>query len=177
MTSPRARVHTRTIVVEGYRRDDGLFDIEATMQDVRDQDVAIGGAVRQAGSALHDMWIRITIDHTMLIIEAQAETAAAPYPGTCEAIAPDYSRLAGVRIEAGWRKHLARLFAGTRGCTHITELIGNLSTVAFQTVEAAGHISGGKPRQVDGCHALTATSELVAEHFPQWHRRASAVGE
>ena len=74
MTSQRARVHTRIIVVEGYRRDDGLFDIEATMQDVRDQDVPIGESVRQAGSALHDMWIRITIDHTMLITEARAET-------------------------------------------------------------------------------------------------------
>ena len=60
---------------EGWQRDDGLFDIEGHLIDVKDHDVTLLSGVRPAGEAVHDMWVRVTIDrdYTIRDIEAQSD--------------------------------------------------------------------------------------------------------
>ena len=61
---------------------------------------------------------------------------------------------------------------GVRGCTHVTELLGALSTAAVQTFASLQRedIGDGKPFQLDHCHALETTTDTVRRYYPKWYR-------
>ena len=61
MTSAQ-RLHRAQVTYEGFARDDGLFDIEAHLVDAKDHDYELLTGVRPAREAVHDMWVRVTID-------------------------------------------------------------------------------------------------------------------
>jgi hypothetical protein len=167
--SPRKLLHRRTVIAEGYRREDGLYDIEGHLTDVKGYEFHVSGGTKVAGEPIHDMWLRITIDDHMIIHEAEARTEAQPYPGACETITPYYASLKGLRIAPGFTKAVKEKFSGVRGCTHLTELIGTLATVAFQTrYGSAESGSDQKPPHLDGCHALDTRGPVVAKFYPKW---------
>jgi len=173
----RELTHTRRIRYEGYKRADGLWDIEAHLNDVKNHDYRLKTGVRRAGQAIHDMWVRITIDRRFNVVAAVASSDAVPYPEGCEKIAPDYGRLAGLNLMKGFRKNVHELFGGVRGCTHITEMLGGLPTAAIQTF--AGEMpeeseNGPKPFQLDQCHALETSTETVRKWYPKWYRGKAA---
>ena len=97
-SSTRQSLHHRDITVRGYKRDDGLFDIEGHLHDTKDIDFKVASGQRKAGDSLHSMWLRITIDRTLTIVDAEAATDAMPYVGYCDQITPDYKKLIGVEI-------------------------------------------------------------------------------
>lgn len=173
----RELTHTRRIRYEGYKRADGLWDIEAHLNDVKNHDYRLKTGVRRAGQAIHDMWVRITIDRRFNVVAAVASSDAVPYPEGCERIAPDYGRLAGLNLMKGFRKNVHELFGGVRGCTHITEMLGGFPTAAIQTF--AGEMpeeseNGPKPFQLDQCHALETSTETVRKWYPKWYRGKAA---
>ena len=164
--------HTRKIRYEGYKRADGLWDIEGHLTDVKSHDNPMKAGVRRAGQPIHEMWIRLTIDRHMTVLDAAASADAVPYPGGCETIAPSYKRLIGLNLIKDFRKNTKQLFAGVKGCTHLTEMLGGLPTAAIQTF--AGETpeeddEGAKPFQLDHCHALETTTETVKRWYPKWH--------
>ena len=170
----RELTHTRRIRYEGYKRADGLWDIEAHLNDVKNHDYRLKTGVRRAGQAIHDMWVRITIDRRFNVVAASCSSDAVPYPGGCEAIAPHYGRLVGLNLMKGFRKNVHELFGGVRGCTHVTEMLGGVPTAAIQTF--AGEMpeeaeNGPKPFQLDQCHALETTTETVRQWYPRWYRK------
>ena len=172
----RRRLHTRRITFEGFQRDDGLFDIDARLTDVKDQDLTLLSGVRRAGEFVHDMHVRATIDRAFTIVELEARTDAAPYPGGCETIGPHYRQLIGSNLLNGFRKKLHDTMGHVRGCTHITELLGALPTAAVQTfagLKAREDEGAGKPFQLDRCHALETSSETVRLYYPRWYRGAA----
>jgi hypothetical protein len=170
--------HTRRIRYEGYRRADGLWDIEAHLNDVKNHDYRLKTGVRRAGQPVHDMWVRITIDRQFNVVAACASSDAVPYPEGCETIAPAYARLVGLNLMKGFRKSVHELLGGVRGCTHMTEMLGGLPTAAIQTF--AGEMpeeseNGPKPFQLDQCHALETTTETVRKWYPRWYRMKSTA--
>jgi hypothetical protein len=170
----RELTHTRRVRYEGYKRADGLWDIEAHLTDIKNHDFNLKTGVRRAGQPVHSMWIRITIDRRMHIVAAAASSDAVPYPGGCETIAPAYGKLVGLSLLKDFRKKARELLGGVKGCTHLTEMLGGLPTAAIQTF--AGEIpedraDGGKPFQLDQCHALETSSETVRQWYPKWHRK------
>ena len=167
---PRQDLHHRDITVRGYKRDDGLFDIEGHLHDTKAVDFNVASGRRKAGESLHSMWLRITIDRTLTIVDAEASTDAMPYVGYCDQIAPDYKKLIGLAIRPGFSSRVKELLGGTSGCTHITDLIGIVATTAFQTIAGQGlQTPGGKPFQLDRCHALALKAPAVAFYYPQWY--------
>jgi hypothetical protein len=170
----RQRVHCRTITVEGFRRDDGLFDVEGTLTDVKDFDVPLADSIRRAGEPIHDMKVRLTLDEHLRIIAACAVTDGMPYQGECDKITPDYSKLKGHRIVPGFRLFLGNLFAGLKGCSHMTELIGSMAPAAVQALynqpRKEPRDPNKKPFQLDGCHALDTRGKVVARFYARWHR-------
>jgi len=171
----RTRIHLRSIVLEGWRRDDGLWDIEARLTDVKDHDYPLASGVRRQGEPVHDMRIRATIDRDMTIHALAASSDAVPYPGGCDAIAPDYAQLVGLNLFRGFRNAVRERFDGVRGCSHLTELLYSLPTAAIQTFasemrDTEGATPGAKPFQLDQCHALETTSETVRRYYPRWFR-------
>jgi hypothetical protein len=168
-SSQRKLLHRRTITIEGYERDDGLYDIEGHLVDIKGYDFPVMNGIRKTGEPIHNMVLGITIDADMTIIDAYAKTQARPYPGFCETITDHYQSLTGLKIAPGFTKAVKERFGGVRGCTHLTEMIGTLATVAFQTrYGSAESHSPNKPPHLDGCHALDTTGPVVAKFYSQW---------
>jgi hypothetical protein len=180
--SPREHLHTRDIRVEGFLRSDGLFDIEAHLLDTKTYPFENDARGTLApGEPLHGMWLRLTLDDVLEVKGVEAATDASPFPA-CGDITPAFKKLEGLKVGPGWRGKVNELLGGTKGCTHLVELLGPLATVAFQTIwsrrarELRGqgdHKSSSaaprKPGFIDGCHALASDGPIVRDHHPRWY--------
>jgi Protein of unknown function (DUF2889) len=173
----RQRLHQRSITYEGFRREDGLFDIDAHLVDAKDHDFELLTGVRPAREAVHDMWVRVTIDTSFVIHAIEVRTDSMPYPDVCDRIEPSYAKLVGANLVQGFRRRLHDDMGGTHGCTHVTELLGSLPTAAVQTFAGLRREDEGdrKPFQLDRCHALETTTENVRRYYPKWYRSADSV--
>jgi hypothetical protein len=172
----RQPLHHRTIHARGYLREDGLYDIEGHLTDVKELDFTVASGPRKAGDTIHSMWLRITVDRALHIVDAEASTDAMPYEGYCDRITPDYKKLIGLAIRPGFNNRIKTLLSGTAGCTHLTELIGTLATTAFQTMAGQGHQPADKqPYQLDRCHALALAAPAVARFYPKWYKGTEPI--
>lgn len=130
---PRVARHRRAITVEAYLREDGLWDIEARLMDTKPHDIPlVSGRVRPQGQPLHDLWLRVTIDIHMNVVDAEACSDWVPYPTHCDTIGPAYRKLVGLNLMKGFRKAARERLGGVAGCTHLTELCAVLPTAAIQ---------------------------------------------
>ncbi|MDC0111716.1 DUF2889 domain-containing protein [Emcibacteraceae bacterium] len=180
-SQPRKLIHTRSIKLKGFNRDDGLWDIEAHMTDIKSYDVENkwrNGIA--AGDPIHEMWIRLTVDDNFLISAVEAVTDNSPFE-MCPIITKSYQELVGIRIGRGWRRAINEKVKGRKGCTHITELLQPLATVSFQTL--MGNIQNKinkkneqgrflKPIVLNSCHAWAEDSEIVKAHLPDHYKGA-----
>lgn len=183
----REALHTRRYDFRGYRRRDGLFDIEGRMVDTKDY--AFPNEWRgevNPGEPVHDMIIRLTLDDDFMVHDVAAITAASPFE-ICAAITPAFESLKGATVAKGWTRTLRAQFSGTHGCTHHVEMLRAMGTVAFQTIygwrEKIKREKGGpqtdsppvetspgkRPAFLDTCHALASDSEVVKSHWPQFY--------
>ena len=138
---PRTHVHTRSVEYRGYRRDDGLWDIEAELLDAKTytHETADRG-VLEAGAPVHGMRIRVTVDDAMKITDIAVRMPAAPFP-ECQHAKPPMTRLIGATLGRGWRKAIEEALGGTQGCAHLRELLFNMATAAYQTIpHYRGHL-------------------------------------
>ncbi len=175
-TVAREPIHTRAVEIRGYKRADGLYDVEGHLVDTKPYDFKLAAGLRPAGEPVHGMWLRITVNRELTIVDAAAAMDAVPYAGCCDAIAPDYRKLVGVAIRAGYHRKLKELFGGVRGCTHVSELAGMLATAVFQSMAGQGlQPADRRPFQLDRCHALDATGPTVARYYPKWYRGTEAL--
>ncbi len=182
-TVARTLKHRRNFCYEVYEREDGLWDIEAQMQDRKSYPFPLASEPRAAAQALHNMILRVTVDAQLNIVAVQANTLVAPYLPQCANIIPDYQQMVGLNIMHGFRAALRAQFSGVLGCTHITELANTLPTVVVQGVgvelasrkrKAMGDAQAGMPFQLNQCHALIDTGEAVRLYYPRWYRAPSA---
>lgn len=172
----RSRLHVRAVTYEGYRRSDELFDIEGHLTDVKDHDYSLLTGVRRAGDPVHDMWIRLTIDREYLIRAIEVRTDEMPYPGACDRITPAYDKLIGASLLHGFRRTLQETMGGVQGCSHLTELLSHAPTAAIQMFAGLRREieeGGGRPFQLDRCHALETTTDTVRRYYPRWYRGAA----
>lgn len=174
----RERLHVRRVSYEGYRRADGLYDIEASLNDSKDHDYPLSSGTRSRQVPVHLMRVRVTINRRFDVVDIEAATDEMPYPGHCDRITPDYKRLVGSNLLKGFRKSIAEKMGGVNGCTHISELLGYLPTAAVQTFAGERREtetpSGQKPFQLDACHALATDGDAVRLYYPKWYVGATA---
>ncbi|KZB56731.1 MULTISPECIES: DUF2889 domain-containing protein [Thalassospira] len=130
----REHIHTRNVTCTGYRRKDGLWDIEGHITDTKTYGFENNdrGEI-PAGVPIHEMWLRITVGDDMVINAVEAVTDHAPF-NACDEIAPNYEALVGLRIGPGLKQQIRERVGGIHGCTHLTELMGPVATTAFQTI-------------------------------------------
>jgi hypothetical protein len=176
----RKHVHTRAIDYRGFEREDGLWDIEAHMTDTKTYsfkndwrgDVAIG-------EPLHEMLLRVTIDDEFIIRNVIAATDHSPFE-MCPEITPVYSSLVGIKMGLGWRKAIRMKVGGVDGCTHLTELLFPMATVAMQTIwplmrhrknQSDSNVGESKKRPVvlNTCHAWSTESPVVRENAAKYY--------
>ena len=139
LSSPRSANHcTRaTSCCGGIAAPMGCTDIEAQLTDTK----SYGSANRdrgyiEAGEPIHGMWLRLTVDEERCIVACEAASDYTPY-AICPTAAPNFSRLAGLRIKPGFLKEAAKRIGGTVGCTHLRELLQQMATTAYQTIDPA----------------------------------------
>lgn len=173
---PREHIHTREIRCRGYRRTDGLWDIEGVLEDTKTY--SFDNHDRKgivSGEPIHAMRLRLTVDDDLTIRVAEAATEAGPF-SICGDIAPVFATLIGLRIGPGWRKAVLERMAGVRGCTHLTDLLlGPVTTTAFQTVAPARSRrertaeTGKRPALIESCHAFSAEGPIVKRQWPEFY--------
>ena len=190
--APRTLLHLRDIALRGWQREDGLFDIEAHLQDTKSTSFENDDrGVMQPGEPLHGMWLRLTIREDLEIVACTAASDHTPY-AICPGAAPNFAALAGLRIGPGFNRAVAERVGGTQGCTHLRELLGQMATVAYQTLypiraekeraEAAQRIAAGEPAPrrrpslVGTCIAYAPDSPVTLARWP-WLAEASVAGE
>lgn len=187
----RDKLHTRAIEICGYRRADGLFDIEAQLADTKSY-----GFVNQdrgyiePGEKLHGMWLRLTLDESMTIVASEAATDYAPY-AVCPSAAPSFAELVGLQIKPGFLRDATQRVGGAVGCTHLRELLQQMATTAYQTISPyrawreakengeaqepgsdrldariAQKILAGRGALVNTCRAYAADGEIVRRRWP-----------
>lgn len=184
---PREDLHTRRIELHGFRRHDGLYDIEAQLADTKSYgfDSEDRGRV-EAGEKLHGMWMRMTVNQDMRIVACEAVIDYSPYT-VCPRAAPNFARLAGLTIRPGFLKEAAARVGATAGCTHLRELLQQVATTAFQTIGPArarqkvtraartdrdaldrqtAEQMGGPPRILNTCVAYSTDSPVVQRRWP-----------
>ncbi len=177
--SARVLKHTRSITVEAFLREDGLWDLDAHITDIKTRDGQLISGLRPAGVPWHDLWLRITIDTSLNIVAAEAASEQVPYPGYCQTITPDYQQLVGLSLIQGFRQQLQQRLGGIAGCTHLTELAQVFPTAAIQAF--AGEVrklrqendnDATRPFQIDSCHAMRSDGPAVANYYPRWVSKA-----
>lgn len=185
----REPLHLRDIALRGWRRADGLYDIEAHLVDTKANGFANDHRGEIApGEPLHGMWLRLTIDEDMLVVRCEAASDHTPY-AVCPAAAPNFAALAGLRIGPGFNRAVAERVGGTKGCTHLRELLGQMATVAYQTLypvfaareraEAARRAATGEapparpPALVGSCLAYAPDSPVTLARWPHLKRGAA----
>ena len=181
----RELLHLRDIELRGYRRVDGLFDIEARLSDTKSY--AFSNTDRgwvEPGTPLHGMLARMTLDEDMVITAFEAATEFGPY-AICPHAAPNFARLAGLRVGPGFTRTANERVGGVHGCTHLRELLGQMATVAFQTMyavrrrrdEAPNAVStASKPALLNTCLAYATDSPVVKRTWPHLYTGAAAEG-
>lgn len=186
----RELLHLRDIRLRGYRRADGLYDVEAHLTDTKTY--GFGNHDRgwiEPGTPLHEMLARMTLDEGMLIVAFEAQTEYGPY-AVCPTAAANFARLAGLRVGRGFLRAAQERVGGTRGCTHLRELLQPMATVAFQTLAAvrakrqtpaaanaaetaaegaAGTAAPARPVLLDTCLAYAADGAVVRRQWPRFY--------
>ncbi len=171
-STPRKLLHLRDIQLRGYEREDGLVDIEAHMTDTKTYSWGNhdrGGI--NAGDPLHDMWMRLTLQHDMTITACDVAMDATPY-AMCPGVEPNYQRLVGLNIGKGFLKAAMQQLGGIEGCTHLRELLQQIGTVAFQTMlSIRGHKKPGAeearggvaPMMLNTCYTYNENGAYVRQ--------------
>lgn len=171
LSSPvrRELQHRRSVECLGYLREDGLWDIEARMTDIKTATVALPmrGDV-PAGEPFHDLGLRVTLDQTLLIHEVEAFIDASPF-NICRKIATAFKKLEGTRIGPGWPRQCKTLLGGHLGCTHLNELLPTIATTAIQTLWPNSDIDVmklGAPMMINSCHSWAQNSDVIKVLLP-----------
>lgn len=178
----RVALHRRQIMLDGYERPDGLFDIEAHLVDTKSYPFGnMDRGTLSPGEALHGMWVRITVDQAMVIRHCEAVSDFTPY-AICPKVAANFGALAGVVIGPGFNRAVKERVGGVLGCTHLREVMAQMATVAHQTIApvkwrrervareaaiAAGEAASAPPPRrlpIGSCYAYAEDSPVVRRH-------------
>ncbi len=173
-SSARTPIHTRSITMDSFLREDGLWELEAHLVDVKAYDFPTKrGEIHRAGDPVHDMTIVLLVTQDGAITDVRARYEAAPYGAACTAIEEGYRGLIGLHLLRQFRAAVRERFGRVDGCTHMSELVVLLPTVFVQSLSAQrreqAEKTGRKPFQLEGCHALALTSPVVKEFYPEWY--------
>lgn len=189
-SKPRHSLTERTLRCQGYRRDDGLWEVQARLTDTRTyvSPTPFRTPVLP-GEAFHDMHLRLAFDDARCIREIEVSIDSHPFP-ECPSVAGNFERLAGLVIGPGFQREVHARVGGEEGCTHVLTLLSHAASVAMQTVasqirwndrQAAQRVygvpdGGGPPPVVGACRGYARDSEMVRQVYPEFHRPRSTTG-
>ncbi|NYZ14683.1 DUF2889 domain-containing protein [Azospirillum sp. RWY-5-1] len=184
-SADREPIHTRRITCRGYRRADGLWDVEGQLTDVKTYDFQTEECgLREPGDPIHEMWVRLTLDDDFIVRGVEAVTDKSPYL-SCGVVTSKFQSLVGLTIRSGWTRAVKERLGGPQACTHLVELLGPIATTAFQTIypvlareqadrarqdRAAGRTAPprrGRPALLNMCHIFASDGPVTRDLWPE----------
>lgn len=176
----RELVHTRQITCRAFHLKSGLLEIEATVTDLKGQEVPFRSQPPvRPGELMHSMTLTLTVDDDGLIHDVAARTLRGPWPA-CGGVDAAYRKLIGLRIGAGFSQQVRELLSGVQGCTHITELVNQAANTYMQAswpdriarqliAEPDLRLWPEKnmPKFIDQCHTWRQDGATVAQEYPE----------
>jgi len=172
---PRQHHHQRQVSYAGYRRDDGLWDIESFLQNTKPIPFTVPGErTWPPNQPIHRMSIRLTVDSALVVQDVQVAMDDVPHLD-CPMAMPPMGRLVGAKLSAGWRKTIEEHLGRAQGCAHLRELLLNMATAAFQTVTGVFEVKDPQvpPPNLDRCVAWRTDSALVGRRYPMFFKSRS----
>lgn len=174
----RHELHHRQLDIKFFRRSDGLFEVEGRLVDRKTHPFRrlLQDSDTPAGTALHDILVRLVVDESLLIHDASATLAVTPF-GVCREVENTLAPLKGLRIGSGWNKRVRELLGRAASCTHVVELLGPMATTIHQGLApqrlARMTQEGNDAREakVDSCYAYADHREVVARLWPDLHKK------
>ena len=106
----------------------------------------------------------MTVSSRFEILDIVVSADSGPYADCADATG-QYRALIGERIAPGFTAKTQRVVGGVCGCTHVSELLNRMTTVAFQTIAPllAREMRVGTPdRLKNSCFAYRADGPLFA---------------
>ena len=172
----REELHFRRIDMRGFRRSDGLFEIEGRVVDRKPGgfNPRFGRTV-PANQPIHDLGVRLVFDDQMVVLEVETFTDAAPH-AACPEGGRALQAIKGARMSSGWSKEVRSRLGRAASCTHLVEILIPLATTAFQSVAAERMNEPdpvdheGRPLKIDSCYAYAAHGDLVKLRWPAFHQ-------
>ena len=177
---PREELHLRQIQFRGWRRGDGLFEVEASLTDRKPHDFQppSGSRLVAAGDPIHDLGLTLVFDADMVVREVNTFFAAYPYR-QCHGGGDSLRALVGLKIGAGWSSEVRKRLPTGDTCAHLRELLiplASAATIALASVRSPAALDAlgpdGIPRKIDTCYAYGASRELVLQRWPSFHKPA-----
>ena len=169
------------MVYRGYDREDGLWDIEAELTDVKPFTFSVPNErAFPANKPIHHLQIRLTVDKRLVIQNVTTSLDQIPH-AECVQGPQHMHKLQGSTLGRGWRKTIDEHLGRTEGCTHLRELLFNMATAAFQTLPSGQWLrreQSGKahpPMQepaffLNQCHSWAYDSPTVQRSYPMFYR-------
>ena len=165
------KIHTRDIEVTNYESDGQRIIVEGSLRDHRFQDSYTITGEKFTGGIIHSMTIRLLVNcSTFMIEEVDVELPAVPREfcrETLDCLAP----IKGLTITRGFTAKVKKIAGGSKGCTHLVELLQAMAPAVFQGVAAyrAQALSGFDPARAEAalkllantCHAWREDGPLV----------------
>lgn len=169
---PRALAHTRSVHYQGFQREDGLWDIEGHMRDTKPVVFDIPGEhTWQPDEPIHDMQIRVTVDTNLVVQAIEVAMNNVPH-GECPKASAPMQKMVGTCMARGWRKAIDLHLGNEQGCTHLRELLFNLATAAFQSIQGTFAVKdlNTPPPHLGRCLAWGFNSPLVERRYPMFFK-------
>lgn len=181
--SPRRLIHTRDVRTRGFLRNDGLWDLEGELLDEKTytyEDRERGPL--PAGSPMHLMRARLTVDRDMTVHAAEVDMDTIPF-SMCAGAAHPAKELIGKSLERGFGRAIEETMGRTSGCTHVRYLILALANTAYQTISAYREqfmpelgapkaADGARPFYLNQCLSWNEKGPVVARFLPRFHTNA-----
>ncbi len=162
--------------MRGFRRADGLYEIESRLTDCKPHDFAPDNGARPtpANQFIHDLGVRLVFDENMMVHDVFTFTASAPYDH-CPEGGAELQTLKGLHMASGWAKEVRNRLSGARACTHLMEILVPMASAAFQSLTMLRLTkperlnAEGRPVKIDSCYAYGAQRELVRTRYPNYY--------
>lgn len=178
-TITREAVQTRSVRFTTFRRSDGLWDVEAQLDDCRLYPfVTLEGDTIAAGDPYHGMRVILTLDQGLKIDSIRGEMYATPF-SECVAALDPLQQLVGVTLGRGWRKVVDQALERSCSCAHMREMLYMAPSAAIQSIPGYSRMSAGKrwppepvpgatdvPHFIGGCYSWRQDAPAVKRHFP-----------
>ena len=160
-----------------FARDNGLYDVEAHLVDRKAFPFTRSGnpVPVPAGQALHDLWVRLTVDAQYVVHAIEASSDVTPF-ALCREAEATLAVLVGEKVARGWSTKVKERLRGASGCTHLMEMLVTMGTTAHQGIrgmhpEQIRAVDGnGVPLKLDSCFAYGRQRGVVKMLWPEHYQ-------